>query len=152
MSKVKRCLANKELYASYVIKMKQKGTPALSKVEFNLVVNSIGHVMSNQILEAGIVGLPKKNGDILVRSYKLKQHRNPTRLYNTSTNVRVPVIHFNDHNDGLIKKFFWQSPDRIKSQAKIWLFAACRNLKRTFSQLLQKGKLYPDYVKLLNIK
>jgi hypothetical protein len=119
--------------------LKQKPIP---QKEYNAFLKIMGDVLSDEILENGIVQLPWGLGDIYLKI------NNGGRTYD----YKNKHIHFNDHTDGDVRKFFWLSPERKSKKFKIWLYSVERTLKRNLPvKLIHENKKYPDFDKMLKM-
>lgn len=102
----------------------------------------MGEVMSTILLERGIVAIPWRLGDVLIRKKK-KQFTYNKQL---SKKLGRRIYEFNEHSDGYTHNFFWLSPERLHKKRKMFCFAAYRLNQRRLAQLLKNKEVrYPDF-------
>lgn len=148
MSKVKRSLVLADLYRSYKIRCKEKGITPKSYAAYRSRIVKMGEVMSEILLERGIVGLPWMNGDIFMKEFK---PINGVVDKRKSAELKTRVLHFNDHSDGILYIPFWLSPERRDKKRRQWCFSIFRGTKRELGRLLKnKNVRYPDFKQLNN--
>lgn len=148
MSKVKRSLVLADLYRSYKIRCKEKGITPKSYPAYRARIVKMGEVMSEILLERGIVGLPWMNGDIFLKEFKPK---NGVVDMKKSKELKTRVLHFNDHSDGILYLPFWLSPERRDKKRRQWCFSIFRGTRRELNRLLRsKTVRYPDFRMLTN--
>lgn len=138
MPKPKRGITNRDLYKSYTVRCKKDNTKPLSFTKWRIVIEAMGTVFSEHLYQKGIVGLPRKKGDVMINRY-------------ISKHPRWLAKYPNDHSDKLSYKVFWLSPFRKMKQGNIWLFGTERTLRRRIRKRIESGHSYPDYTKLLKI-
>lgn len=146
MSKVKRSLLLKDFYRSYAIRTREKGIKPKSRHEHRAILRAMGDVMSEMLLEHGIIAMPWKIGDVFFKETDIDV---PSIDYKASKEVGKKVYHVNGHNDQIIYSAFWLSPERQHKKKKMWCFSLYRGTKRKMAQLTKSGKKYPNF-KLLN--
>lgn len=106
----------------------------------------MGDVMSELLLERGIVALPWKVGDVFMKE---QLHNRPAIDYHESKKAGKRVYHSNAHSDFKIYSAYWLSPERQHKKRNSWCFSLYRGTGRMVTKLLKGGKKYPNY-KLLN--
>lgn len=145
MAKVTFSLKLSDLYKSYRIRCLDKGKTPKPFKQYKEIIQTMGDMMSDILLEDGIVGIPWHVGDVF-----LKQHRNGSEeFYKTINGKSVKVREFNDHSDGIKYRSFWLSPERQHKKRKGWCFSLYDPTRKRLKRLIFAGKRYADW-QLLN--
>lgn len=143
MSKVKRSLKIDDFYRSYKIRCKEKKMPSVTMKEYRQIVETMGKVMSDILLNKGIIGMPWHIGDIFL---KKRLNRIPVTDVRATVDARMKIYNYNEHSDGYVYIPFWMSPERRGKKRKQWCFSAFRATKRRLKVILVNKEIqYPDF-------
>ena len=139
MSRVKRSLLQGDFYKSYRKYCKRKGLQPLPATTYRRTLRQMGDIMSEILIQEGIIGLPRMIGEVYFKRSKTEEvAKNGKQLL------------FNEHTEGYIYRLHWDSPERVMKTSKLWCFSGFRGMKRDSAQLLIHKKVrYPDF-QLLN--
>lgn len=146
MSRVKRSFLLKDFYSSYKIRCKEYGIEPKPYSTYREIILTMGDVMSDLLLESGIVAMPWMIGDVFLKEF---DYVKPVVDHNTSKQLGKRVYFTNAHTGFKYYSAFWLSPERKSKKRKNWCFSLYRGTARRLVVLLKKGKKYPNY-KLLN--
>lgn len=141
MSKVARSLHSEDMYKAYCLRLKKTKSKPMDKELYMKMLETMGEVFSDELLDNGIVQLPWGLGDVYLRNKKGHGY-----------NHKEKTITFNDHSEGIRKTFFWLSPERKSKKAKMWCFSPGRYLKRDLGSIMKtQNRQYPDFHKMLQM-
>jgi len=116
---------------------------------YRKIILTMGDVMSEILLDRGIIGMPWHIGDIFLKK-TLPKGGWPVTDMNQSKEQQTQIFQYNEHTDGFIYLPFWMSPERKGKKRKQWCFSAYRGTKRTMARkLLNKEVVYPDYAMMM---
>jgi hypothetical protein len=131
--------------------MQEKGLKPKVKAEYYKFLKMMGEVFMEEALQRGIVGLPWRNGIVMVKKNRFNANQKDVRPSIGYENNKK-VVKFNEHTDGQAFFYYWLSYERSKKKKSFWSFSTHRDLARSFAKALLSGKRYPDFSKLYNIK
>lgn len=141
MSKVKAALRVKDFHKMYRIRCLDKGLTPKSLTEYRKIILAMGDIMTDLLLEEGIVSIPWKIGDVF-----LKQTVNVKEMIQSEKGgKRKKVKYFSDHTDGINYKSFWLSPERQHKKRKGWSFALYHPTRRRLKDRVFAGKRYTKW-------
>jgi hypothetical protein len=124
-----------DFYKSYQLYCKAKGLRSLDKKAYREVMTQMGAVMSDILLQDGIISLPRLIGEVYFKKSETEQ-----------VLKKGSLVLFNEHTEGFTYRLFWQSPERNGKKSKLWCFSGFRDTKRESAQLFkQKRVQYPDF-------
>lgn len=140
MSKVKQVLAVDDFHKSYRIRCLEKKITPKSREEYRRIITAMGEAIGDILVEDGIVGLPWRMGDVLLRQTTEPQ---------ISKKGGKRTLLFNDHSDGIGYRSFWLSPERQKKKRKSWGFSLSRVVRPRIRNAIYAGRRYANW-QLLN--
>jgi hypothetical protein len=150
MSKVKRSLKLADFHRSYKIRCREKKMTATEYKKYRKIILMMGDVMSEILLNKGIIGMPWHIGDIFLKKTLPKGGWPSVIDMNKSKEQKQQIFNFNEHTDGFIYLPFWMSPERKGKKRKQWCFSAYRGTKRAMAKkLINKEVVYPDFAMMM---
>lgn len=129
MAKTPVDYSSKHFIAEYM-----KQNPTANKEHVKLVLQNVGSVMSNFILEKGTMRLGNGLGTFVIGKFK-PCGRFAVDMHQSKLTKKL-VYNFNDHTLGFLYRFFWQRKQCYTHDKFMWRFIAARKMKRKLKDIL----------------